>query len=87
MPHSSGSVETTRMGAVVLSRSGQARHGARQEDTVDIDAESIVPSPASPAHLWRDQAQGQGCSVSDPPAHSDSLNSQSTSPGPGRSGG
>lgn len=53
-----------RLEWVLLFSPGQARarHGARQEDTVDIDAESIVPpSPASPAHLCgRDQAQGQG---------------------------
>lgn len=53
-----------RLEWVLLFSPGQARarQGARQEDTVDIDAESIVPpSPASPAHLCRrDQAQGQG---------------------------
>lgn len=84
----SGSVETTRMEYVVLSGQARARHGARQEDTVDIDAESIVPpSPSLPAHLCgRDQAQGQAfcfrpsCLLRLTQTHT------STSPGPGRSG-
>lgn len=68
-----------RLEWVLLFSPGQARarQGARQEDTMGIDAEStVLPSPSLPsAPVQEGPGTRPGRSVSDPPAYSDSLNS------------